>query len=330
MGAARRSLRLRLQTSRRAWLLSGAASFLSGCAVLADPPQTAALAAAAPAGLPPRKELHEVPFFPQTPYHCGPAALATALVHVGLPATPDALADAVFLPAREGALQVEMLAAARRFGALAVPLLPQLGALFDDVAAGHAVVVLQNLGLSWFPRWHYAVLVGYDLAAREVLLRSGTTPREVMGFALFERTWARGAHWAFVALPPGRLPVSAGEVDAVQAAIGFERVAPPAQALLAYDSLVARWPANLLAGLGQGNARFAVGDLAGAATAFERVALLHDSAAAWHNLAAMRMRLAQPAGARAAAEHARARARDAEPAWRDAVEALWRQLPASE
>ena len=317
-----------MQTSRRAWLVSGAATCLSGCAVFEDPPQTAALAAAAPAGLPPRTELHEVPFFPQTPYHCGPAALATALVHVGLTATPDSLADAVFLPAREGALQIEMLAAARRFGALAVPLAPQLSALFADVAAGHAVVVLQNLGLSWFTRWHYAVLVGYDLAAREVLLRSGTTEREVMGFTLFERTWARGAHWAFVALPPGQLPVSAGEVDAVQAAIAFERVAPPVQALRVYDSLVVRWPANLLAGMGQGNARFAAGDPAGAAAAFERVAQLHDSAAAWHNLAVMRLRLGQREQALVAAEHARARARDAEPAWREAAEALWRQLPA--
>jgi tetratricopeptide (TPR) repeat protein len=315
-----------VQISRRAWLVSGTAACLSGCAVFDDPPQTAALAVAAPAGLPPRTELREVPFFPQTPYHCGPAALATALVHVGLEATPNTLADAVFLPAREGSLQIEMLAAARRFGALAVPLSPQLGALFADVAAGHAVVVLQNLGLSWFTRWHYAVLVGYDLAAREVLLRSGTTEREVMGFTLFERTWARGAHWAFVALPPGQLPVSAGEVDAVQAAIAFERVAPPAQALLAYDSLVARWPANLMAGLGQGNARFAAGDTVGAAAAFERVARLHDSAAAWHNLAAMRLRLGQHEQALAAAQRARTRARDGEPVWIDAVEALWRQL----
>jgi tetratricopeptide (TPR) repeat protein len=318
-----------LRPRRRAWLLGvSAACLASGCAVFADPPQSAALALAPPAGLPARMELRDVPFFPQTPYHCGPAALATALVHVGLPATPEQLADAVFLPSREGALQAEMLAAARRFGALAVPLPPQLSALLTDVAAGHAVLVLQNLGLSFLPRWHYAVVVGYDLAARELLLRSGTTEREVMGFALFERTWARGAHWAFVALPPGLLPVSAGEVDAVQAAIGFERVAPAVQALRAYDSVVARWPADALAGLGQGNTRYASGDLAGAASAFERVASQHDSAAAWHNLAATRLRLGQREAARAAAERALARARDAEPAWRDATEALWRQLQA--
>lgn len=312
--------------SRRACLLGAGAVGLSGCAVFAEPPQSAALAAALPAGLPPRNELREVPFFPQTPYHCGPAALATVLVHAGIAATPEQLADAVFLPTREGALQIEMLAAARRSGALAVPLPPQLAALFAEVAAGHAVLLLQNLGLAWSPRWHYAVLVGYDLAAREVVLRSGTTEREVMGFALFERTWARGAHWAFVALPPGRLPLGASEVDAVQAAIAFERTAAPAQAQRAYDSLVARWPGNALAGLGQGNARFAGGDMAGAAAAFERVARLHDSAAAWHNLALARSRLGQQEAARQAAERALARARAAEPAWREVTEALWRQV----
>ena len=312
--------------SRRAWLLGVGAAGLSGCATWAEPPQSAALALAAPLGLPPRAELRSVPFFPQTPYHCGPAALATALVHVGIAVTPEQLADAVFLPTREGALQVEMLAAARRSGALAVPLSPQLAALFAEVAAGHAVVVLQNLGLAIAPRWHYAVLVGYDLAAREVVLRSGTTEREVMGFALFERTWARGMHWAFVALPPGRLPVGATEVDAVQAAIAFERVAASAQAQRAYDSVVARWPGNALAGLGQGNARFAGGDIAGAAAAFERVALLHDNAAAWHNLGLARWRLGQADAARKAAERALARAQQAEPAWREAAAALWRQV----
>jgi len=314
--------------ARRLLLLNAGLFALSGCAVFTDPPQTLALAASPPAGLPMRVELRDVPFFPQTPYHCGPAALATALGHAGLQVTPQTLGDAVFLPSRDGALQTEMLAAARRFGALAVPLPPRLVALLTEVAAGNAVIVLQNLGLAFAPRWHYAVVVGYDLAAREVVMRSGTTEREQMGFVLFERTWARGGHWAFTALPPGRLPVTAGEADALQAAIGFERVAPPAQALRAYDSVVARWPANEFAGLGQGNMRFASGDLAGAAQAFERVAQQHDSAAAWHNLATTRARLGQREPAQEAAARAVARARTTEPAWLEAAERLSRQLQA--
>ena len=314
--------------ARRAWLLGIGCASLSGCAVFAEPPQSAALAAAPPQDLPPRTELRGVPFFPQTPYHCGPAALATVLTHIGLAATPEQLADAVFLPAREGALQAEMLAATRRFGALAVPIQPQLSALLQEVAAGHPVVLLQNLGLSIMPRWHYAVLVGYELTAREVTMRSGTNERETMGFALFERTWARSAHWAFVAVAPGRLPATATEVDAVQAAIAFERVAPAAQALRAYDSVVERWPANLLAGLGQGNARAAGGDLSGAATAFERVARQHDSAAAWHNLGAVLLRMNRREQAQDAAARALARASSAEPQWLAASQALLAQTRA--
>ena len=125
------------------------------------------------------------------------------------------------------------------------------------------------------------------------------------------------------------MPVTAGETDATQAAIGFERVAPPAQAELAYASVLQRWPDNPLAGLGQGNTRYATGNLRGAAEAFERVALKHDSAAAWHNLAAVRLQLGETALARSAAERAVRRAAAQEPNWREAAERLLRGLPAT-
>jgi tetratricopeptide (TPR) repeat protein len=278
--------------------------------------------------LPARKDLDEVPFFPQTPFHCGPAALATVLVHAGIDTTPERLADTVFLPDREGALQIEMLAAARRAGALAVLLPPDLGALWQEVAAGTPVVVLQNLGLAIAPRWHYAVAVGYDLSAREAILRSGTTRREIEPFALFDHTWARGGRWAFAALPPGRLPWTARESDAAQAAVAFERSATPAAALRAYESVLARWPANAAAGLGQGNVRAALGDWAGAARSFERVAVTHDGAAAWHNLAFARWQQGDLPAARAAVERAIVRASTAEPEWLETVRALRERLTA--
>jgi tetratricopeptide (TPR) repeat protein len=177
------------------------------------------------------------------------------------------------------------------------------------------VVVLQNLGLDIAPRWHYAVLVGYDLAAREVVLRSGTTERERLPLRTFEFTWARGGHWAFAALPPGRLPATAREADAVEGAIGFERSALPAQAATAYRTLLQRWPGNLLAGIGLGNTLVAADDLPAAAAAFADVAQRHDSAVAWNNLARIRLSLGDADGARAAAQRAVQRAEKAEPAF---------------
>lgn len=291
------------------------AAALPGCAVFSLPPQTAALQQRAPPDLPRRAERTEVPFFPQTPYHCGPAALATALAHAGLPADPQALGEAVFLPAREGSLQLEMIAGARRQGAVATRLPGELSALLREVAAGQPVIVLQNLGLAIAPRWHYAVLVGYDLDAGELVLRSGTTERERLPLRTFEHTWARGGHWAMVALPPGRWPVSATEAQALEAAIGFERAAPPTQAVPVYRSLLQRWPANLVAGVGLGNALQAAGDLPAAALAFTAMAERHDSAVAWNNLARLHLARGEASLARAAAERAVARAARAEPAW---------------
>jgi tetratricopeptide (TPR) repeat protein len=309
---------------RRSLLALLPAAAGAGCAAF-DTPQSDALLAR-PAGLPARAERRQVPFFPQTPYHCGPAALATVLADAGFAADVDALSRAVFLPSREGALQAEMLAGARRAGAVATRLPGNLTALLQEAVDGHPPVVLLNLGLSWLPRWHYAVLVGHDLDARELVLRSGETERARFAIGTFEHTWARAGHWSFVVTRPGELPRSATEAEAQQAVLGFERSAPPPAAAKAWQSVLERWPDNLVAWMGLGNARHAAGDLHGAAAAFQQAAQRHDSAAAWNNLAQTRQELGDSAGARDAAARAVARARAAEPAWLDTALQTQREL----
>jgi len=272
---------------------------LGACAV-----QTQALRDHPPSDLPRGAELEATPFFPQTEYQCGPAALATALAAQGLPADPARLAEQVFLPARTGTLQIEMIAGARRQGAVATRLPPTLDAALREVHAGHPVVVLQNLGLSWMPAWHYAVLIGYDLDAGDVLLRSGGTRREVMAMRTFEHTWKRSGFWAFVALPPGQWPATADEKAVVDASVGFERSALPQQALQAYRSALARWPDNLSLRMGVGNTLHALGDKQAAAEAFRIAATRHDSAPAWINLAGTLLELGARDDAVGAARHA--------------------------
>lgn len=313
---------------RRAWLaatlalLTALLALLSGCAV-----QTETLRRAPPAGLAPRVELAATPFFPQTEYHCGPAALATVLASVSPDATPARLGDEVFLPARTGTLQIEMIAGARRHGAVATRLTGTLEALLRELRAGHPVVVLQNLGLSWYPAWHYAVLVGYDLESGDVILRSGTTERLVLPMRTFEHTWVRAGSWAFVALPPGQWPATAEEAAVVEAAVGFERAASPAQAVQAYRGALERFGASLSLQMGLGNSLHASGDRAAAAQAFENATVLHPrSAPAWMNLASTRHQLGQRQAALAAARQAVA---VAEPAWAERARALLASLAAS-
>jgi tetratricopeptide (TPR) repeat protein len=257
---------------------------LSGCVSL---PQSADLLAGGGAVLPPRAELDSVPFFAQEEFQCGPAALAMALNAAGVAATPDALVEQVYLPARKGSLQVEMLASARRHRLLAYELAPELKDVLAEVAAGNAVIVLQNQGLwSFHPYWHYAVVIGYDLEKQQILLHSGTRARRAMALGLFEFLWLDGQRWAMVALPPARLPASAREASVASAAAALEKTGHVAAAQQAYSAILERWPDNLVALMGLGNTAYAQGRLAVAEAAFRKAAAAHPrAAAAYNNLA---------------------------------------------
>lgn len=290
----------RSRTPAVAGVLLSAVLLLAGCAT----PQVAALLAQQPETLPPRAELTAVPFHPQKDYQCGPAALATTLTHAGVATNPEALVPQVYLPAREGSLQPEMLAAARRHGLVAYRLAPELRDVLSEIAGGAPVIVLQNLAFDFAPRWHYAVAVGYDLPREEIILRSGTEQRLVMTLANFERTWARGGYWAMMTPPPQRLPATATEDRYVASAVALERVAP-GPARRAYEAALERWPDSRLARIGQGNAAYAMHDLAAAESAYREATRRHpDAADAWNNLAQALLELRRRDEALAAAQRA--------------------------
>jgi tetratricopeptide (TPR) repeat protein len=295
-------------------------ALLAGCA--ATPP--AVDLEKLPPGLPAAAEIAEAPFFAQEDYQCGPAALATALTHAGRETTPAVLVPQVYLPARKGSLQAEMLATARRHGQVAYPLAPLLEDLLREIAAGNPVVVLQNLALDWAPQWHYAVAIGYDLTAREIVLRSGTTRRLALALDTFERTWARSGRWAMLTLPPERLPATASEASYVAAAAALERVAPAA-ARRAYETALARWPESVAARIGEGNASYAMRDLNGAAAAYQRATQDHPEAAdAWNNLAQVLHELGSRDAALAAARRAVALGGPRQDTYRETLEGILR------
>jgi tetratricopeptide (TPR) repeat protein len=242
----------------------------------------------APVGFdaPARVELSETPFFPQTRYQCGPAALATVLAAQGRAADPDALVDRVYLPARRGSLQAEIVAAARGEGLLAVTVAPTLDALLAEIAAGRPVLVLQNLGLDWLPRWHYAVAIGYDLAARQLILRSGTEPRRLTRLDVFARTWDRSGRWGIVVLPPGEVPASATPARYLEAVSALEALGHVHAAQAGYRAASRQWPEHTVAWLGLGNAEYALANYGDAEAAFRRaLALAPGEFSAWNNLA---------------------------------------------
>lgn len=236
-------------------------------------------------GLPARAEVASVPFHPQTENLCGPASLAMVLGWSGVPVRPEDMAGQVLTPGREGSLGHDLVTAARRADRLAVPV-HGLEPLLAELAAGHPVLVLQNLGLAWHPQWHYAVAIGYDLEAGTLTLHSGEEAGQAMPLATFARTWQRAEQWAIVVLPPDSLPATADASSVLQAAAGLEQAGRYQAAAAAYAAALGRWPDSLAALIGLGNARYAAGQLAGAEAAFRTAVSFHPrEAAAWNNLA---------------------------------------------
>jgi hypothetical protein len=209
---------------------------------------------------PPRPtELAAVPFFPQEQYQCGPAALATVLTYAGVATTPEALLPDVYIPARQGSLQADLIGAARRHGR--VPWLldgspDELDAQLDE---GRPVLVLQNFGSRSRPLWHYAVVVGRE-ADGAYLLRSGVTQRQRLPARRFLATWARGDTWALVLLRPGEVPANATPRRYADAVAGLLAAGRTAESLAAVQSGTTRWPDDTTLLLARSEAELAGSD----------------------------------------------------------------------
>ncbi|MEJ2454719.1 MAG: PA2778 family cysteine peptidase [Candidatus Thiodiazotropha sp.] len=294
-------MRRSLRWDARPWLGVLLSGLISGCSTLGITPKLPP----PPADIPPLVELTETPFFPQEQYHCGPAALATLLQHRQIDATPEDLSRLAYLPGRKGSLQIELAATARQQSVLVYPLDGSLNSLLREVAADNPVLILQNQAFSWYPRWHYAVVIGYDLKRELLILRSGRERRWITDFGTFMNTWNRAGNWAIVTLPPGILPAKALPSTYLSAANDLEQTGQQRAAHLAYRAAVETWPSDVTAWLALGNSAYADGQWSEAITAFRKATHLEPAnTTAWNNLAYALMEDGQGQAALTALRHA--------------------------
>ncbi len=239
-----------------------AALLLAGCAIMGPGP-----AVNLPPSTPSRVVLSDIPFYAQQKYHCGPAALAMALQWSGVAATPEEIADKVFTPGRKGSFQSDMITATRRHGRVAYPI-KGLECLIQEVAAGTPVVVLQNLGIKWIPRWHYATVIGFDLEQSFVILHTGDKAARQVGLKTFMATWNRADQWGLLALPGATMPRCAQEVTYLKSVHGLHIAGYAEDAIDAYQQAVIAWPTSVQAHMALGNAVYAKGDVQKAIQAY--------------------------------------------------------------
>jgi len=264
------------RTSR---LLPALFVLLTGCASI--PPSVRALPETAGA-----IELDGTPFYPQERFQCGPAALTTLLAASGREMSLDDIVDKVYLPGRQGSLQVELLAATRTEGRLPYVIDGTLEAVWKELEAARPVLVLQNLGVAAIPRWHYAVVVGIDPRRGDVILRSGTDKRRITPVGTFLRTWERSGYWAMVALVPDELPAVVDRSRYFDAIVGLEQADRLDTAAIAWQTALRKWPGDPVALFGLANTHLARQQYAAAEAAYrDLLERQPDLPAARNNLA---------------------------------------------
>lgn len=255
---------------------------LSGCITPAR--QTEALLSAS-GDLPNYYEIKSVNFIDQTAGYCGPATLTMAMRWAGQDISVDEVALQVYTPGMKGSLQSDLISASRRNGLMAIPI-RNLSALLAEVAAGHPVIIFENLGLSWAPQWHYALVLGYDLKNQEIIMHSGHDPFYHWDMKKFERSWMLGEYWGLVVLPAGMLAATADELTNVAAAVGLEQAEKYNEAEKGYHKILEKWPTSLVSLIGLANLTHKKGHRSKTISLLRRAVKYHPkSTAAQHNLA---------------------------------------------
>ena len=221
-------------------------------------PQSKQLQLERPKDLPTKAFIKNVPFYPQKEFHCGPATLAMAMNFYDLNLTPTELAKDVFIPGRKGSFQAEMKAAVRKRNMMAYELTPELVYLLAEVSVGHPVIILQNKAIKYYPVWHYAIVIGYDLNKKHIYLHTGLNKNYVVSMSVFEHTWKRSNRWALVVLPAGTLPNDRNLINALQAAVDLEQVGQIKTANLSYKAIAKRWEDSFVAVMGAANTHLAL------------------------------------------------------------------------
>ncbi|MCL7930023.1 PA2778 family cysteine peptidase [Halomonas llamarensis] len=235
--------------------------------------------------LPSHVELNDVPFHPQVKYQCGPATLAMVLNHQGVDASVERLIPQVFIPGRDGSVQPEMLATARRYERIAFPIRGTLDSLLTHLAGDDPVVVMQNLSLPAWPMWHYAVAIGYDLPNETLILRSGEIERHMLSFSRFDATWARTERWGFVIAPPGEVPAGISPKRAMDAISAYEALHGANAALPSWKALTQRQPNNAMGFFALSNAYYALNQVDDAReTLIQATNIDPELGVAWLNL----------------------------------------------
>jgi ABC-type bacteriocin/lantibiotic exporter with double-glycine peptidase domain len=137
-----------------------------------------------------------VPFIPQKRNWCGPACLAMVARYYGVGISQEKLAGEIYQRRLRGAVNLDLLLAARRLGFQAHASegdLDKLKALLRKNRPVIALVETIRAGV-----FHYLLVYGYDDDKEVVIVHSGRDSAREIGYRDFSFSWEASRNWMLV------------------------------------------------------------------------------------------------------------------------------------
>lgn len=230
-------------------------------------------------------QIKNVPNIIQKDKQCGPASLAMIMQFHDKNISETLIAKEVFKENLGGTYRTDLISFSRQ-QEMMVFHIKSFSAMLTEVAAGNPVLVFQNNGFSFYPKYHFSIVTGFDLETPEVTINTGEPLPVKQDMRMFERSWILGGYWAVLILPEDKISATASETEHIQAASYLEEMGFNNKAEKAYQTILKRWPQSYLALLGLANISYSQKDIRKAEDYLLKASNINsDFASIWHNLA---------------------------------------------
>jgi ABC-type bacteriocin/lantibiotic exporter with double-glycine peptidase domain len=140
-----------------------------------------------------------VPFFPQEMYQCGPASLAEVFHFWGKKVSPEDIAKKIYSKSARGTLNLDMVLFPERNGFAAKQFKGDIEVIRKNIDAGYPLVVMVDLGFSFYEKNHFLVIFGYN--EEGLWVHSGKEKSTFLPIKSFMKTWEKTNFWTLLITP---------------------------------------------------------------------------------------------------------------------------------
>jgi ABC-type bacteriocin/lantibiotic exporter with double-glycine peptidase domain len=150
---------------------------------------------------PPVKDriIPNVPFFPQEMYQCGPASLAEVFHFWGKKISPEEIASEIYSKSARGTLTLDMVLFPEKNGFNARQFKGDIEAIRKNIDVGFPLVVMVDLGFSFYEKNHFLVIFGYN--ENGFYVHTGKEESKFLPLKPFMKTWEKTNFWTLLITP---------------------------------------------------------------------------------------------------------------------------------